>query len=365
MTTASDGAADAAAAALLDAPGTYEARDPRGYARLLDGLPAQSREAWALASSWTLPPDFADFGPPSRVLLLGMGGSAIGADVVAAVARQRGRIPVEVVREYEAPEIDDRALVIACSFSGNTEETLAAFEGTLGRPGMRLAVTTGGQLAADARTRGTPLITYAWDGPPRTALGFGVFTALGLLARLGVIAIGEDEVDTAIAALEDAVARYGTAVPANDAKRLAVSIGARVPVILGPGFLEVAARRFATEVNENAKQWAFYAPLPEFNHNALQGLAGPTGTPANLAPIFLDAATVHPRNRKRVQETARSMSEHGASPQVIEIDGASPLETILRAMSLATWTSYYLAMLHEVDPEPVPTIEAFKQRLVG
>ena len=347
---------------ILDSAATIAAHDPSSFHALLEQLPAQARDAWALAQSWTLPPGF---GMPSRVVLLGMGGSAIGADIVATIAGLRSRVPVEVVRDYDAPSLDDRALVIASSFSGDTEETIAALEGTLGQPGMRVAITTGGRMANDARARGVPLITYAWSGPPRTALGYGLFITLGLLARLDVIDVRDDEIAVALDALADAAQQYGLDAPMNPAKRLAIAIGDRVPVIIAPDFLDVAARRFAAEVNENAKQWAFSVVIPEFNHNALQVLSGPGGAPAMLAPIILDASTVHERNRRRVLETARIRSEHGAPPLMIEVGGASPLETILRATSLATWTSYYLAMLRGVDPTPVPTIDTFKQRMAG
>ena len=345
---------------MLDSPAAIAQRDPSSFHRLLAQLPEQSRDAWALARSWPLP---AGFHTPSRVVLAGVGGSAIGADIVATLARLHGPVPVEVLRQYQAPALDTDALVIACSFSGNTEETTAAFEATLATPGMRLALTTGGRLADLARERGVPLLAYAWDGPPRTALGYGMFTILGLAARLGAIDVGEDEVTVAISGLSEAVRQYGLAAPMNEAKRLAIAIGDRVPVIIGADFLDVAARRFATEVNENAKQWAFSAALPEFNHNAMQALAGPTGTPGTLLPIIIDAPAVHPRNRRRVQETMRMMSEAGVSAQLIDTGGSTPLDAIMRATSLASWTSYYLAMLHDVDPTPVPTLDAFKARM--
>ncbi len=344
---------------VLDTPAITK-RDPSSFHRLLARLPEQARDAWALGKSWPMP---AGFGTPSRVVLLGLGGSAIGADIVATLARLQSAIPVEVVRQYAAPRLDDRALVIASSFSGNTEEPIAAFEGTLGQPGMRIAFTTGGRLAREARERGAPLLEYTWDGPPRTALGYGVFTLLGVLDRLGVLSLSDDDAEAAFDALALATRRYAIDTPMNEAKRLAIAIGDRVPVIIGPDFLDVAARRFSSELNENAKQWAFCTAIPEFNHNALQALLGPHGTPTMLAPIILDAPTVHPRNRRRVQETARMMTEAGAPPHLVCVDGATPFEAILHASTLGSWTSYYLAMLHGIDPTPVAALDTLKERM--
>ena len=344
----------------LDNLEAIAAIDRSGYHRLLERLPEQAREAWALGQSWPLPPGFRR---PSRVFLLGVGGSAIGADIVATLARLHGSAPVEVVRQYTPPATDADTLVIACSFSGNTEETIAAFEATLGTPGMRIAFTAGGRLAALARERGVPLISYAWDGPPRTALGYGLFTLLAVLARLRVIEMSDAEAGTAIGALADAAERYGLRAPMNAAKRLAIAIGDRLPVIIGADFLEVVARRFATEVSENAKQWAFSAALPEFNHNAMQAIAGPTGTPSALVPIILDAPSVHPRNRRRVHETVRMLAVAGVQAHLIDGGGETPFEAILRATSFASWTSFYQALLRGVDPTPTGTLDAFKERM--
>ncbi|MFA7249137.1 MAG: bifunctional phosphoglucose/phosphomannose isomerase [Dehalococcoidia bacterium] len=345
---------------ILESPQVIARCDPSAFHELLERLPAQSREAWALGRSCALP---AMFHTPSRVVLLGVGGSAIGADIVATLARLHGRVPVEVLRHYQVPALDEHALVVGCSFSGNTEETLTAFESTLSTPGMRIALTTGGRLATIANERGVPLISYAWGGPPRTALGFGLFTILGLLTRLGAIDVSDAEVEGAIAALGEATERYGLAAPMNEAKALAIAVGKRLPVVIGADFLEVAARRFASEVSENAKQWAFSAALPEFNHNTLQALGSPAGMPHALVPIILDAPAVHPRDRRRVTETERLMTESGARVHVLDAGGDTPLEAIVRATSLASWTSYYMAMLQGIDPLPIEVLETLKSRM--
>jgi len=335
--------------------------DPSGFHTLLEGLPRQSRDAWALGQSWPIPPTFRT---PSRVVLVGLGGSAAGADIVATLARLGGRVPVEVVRNYGAPQVDGDALVIACSFSGNTEETISAFEATLGdADGMRVAVTTGGHLARIARDRGVPLLTYAWDGPPRTALGYGLFTVLGLLARLDVIPLDAREVEAALTGIEDATQRYGIAATPNEAKQAAILFGKRLPVIIGTDFLDVAARRFAAEVSENAKQWAFAAALPEFDHNMLQSLGSPGGMPHAIAPIILDSPTAHPRNRLRAAETMQLLLDVHARAQIVDTGGTSPLEAIVRATTFASWASYYLALVQGADPWPVEVIDLLKERM--
>ena len=354
------------AEASLLAPGAIEpliARvDPSGFHALLEALPAQARDAWALGRSWPMPPAFRT---PSRVVLLGMGGSAAGADIVRALARHAGRVPVEIVRNYHAPIVDGDALVVACSFSGNTEEVIEAFEATLDHGAMRLALTTGGRLAAIAAERGVPAITYAWDGPPRTAIGYSLFTLLGVLARLDAVPVTDEDAAAALAGIEDATKRYCPAAEPNEAKRAAIAIGKRLPVIIGADFLDVAARRFAAEVSENAKQWAFTAALPEFDHNALQALASPDGAPSGIAPVILDSPAAHPRNRLRAAESLRLMREAGVDGRIVDAGGTSPLEAIVRATTFASWTSYYLALLQGVDPLPVELLDRLKNRMAG
>jgi glucose/mannose-6-phosphate isomerase len=349
------------------APAMIEAviakHDPARFHTLLERLPQQSREAWSLAQSWPLPQHFRT---PSRVVLLGVGGSAIGADIVTALARLDGHVPIEIVRNYEAPRVDGETLVIACSFSGDTEEVVTAFQSTLRHDtGMRLVITTGGRLAALAQEQGIPLLTYAWDGPPRTALGYSLFTILGVLGRLGVIAVRDEDVSAALAGIEEVTRRYGLATSPNEAKQAAILFGKRLPVIIGTDFLDVAARRFAAEVSENAKQWAFGAALPEFNHNMVQALGSPGGMPHAIAPIILDSPAAHPRNRRRAAETLQMLLDVHARAQIVDAGGETPLEAIVRACVFASWTSYYLALVQGVDPWPVEVIDLFKGRMAG
>lgn len=360
--TDTSSAGDAAALAPASIAATIAAVDPSRFHALLEALPQQARDAWALGRSWPMPDTFRT---PSRVVLLGMGGSAAGADIVSALARHTGRVPVDIVRNYRAPIVDGDALVVACSFSGNTEEVLEAFEATLDSGAMRLALTTGGRLAALAAEHGVPAITYAWDGPPRTALGYSLFTLLAVLARLEAVPITDEEAEAALAGIEDATARHGIAAEPNEAKRAAIAIGKRLPVIIGADFLDAAARRFAAEVSENAKQWAFAAALPEFNHNTLEALASPDGVPRAVAAIILDSPAVHPRNRLRATESLRLMQEAEADAQIVDVGGTGPLEAIVRATTFASWTSYYLALLRGVDPMPVEVIDRLKGRMTG
>jgi glucose/mannose-6-phosphate isomerase len=337
--------------------------DPGDMRGRIAGLPEQARAAWAEASAWPLPPPLRE--RSARVLLLGMGGSAIGADVVAALAAAASPVPVQLIRNYTLPPVDERTLVVACSFSGETEETLAGFRAALAAPCRRLAITTGGTLARLAEEAGAPVFRYRWDGAPRTAFGYGVFALLALLRRAGALPVDEAAVEAALAGLAaDAAALRPTVSAAmNPAKQLATWLAGSLPVIAGADGLEVAARRWAGQIAENAEQWAFATALPEVNHNLIVGFGAPAGAVQLIRAVILDGAGVHARNRRRADLTAEALHAAGVEARVVPAPGASPLETTVRACYLGDWVSLYLAVLNGVDPSAMAPIEHLKAAL--
>ncbi len=343
--------------ALFDDEDLRRRVDPTGFHDLLQRLPQQARDAWHLG----LEADLPSREPPSDVIIAGLGGSAIGADVVATLAAGMSATPVRVVRNYHLPPLTPHTLVILCSFSGNTEETLSAFDQVTASPAGAIAITTGGRLARRAQAQGIPVISYSWDGPPRTGLGFGVFVPLAILRRLGVLELPDESVEHAFAALERVTAENRLGVPTGRSRALATWLHGGVPAIIGADMLEVAARRWCGEISENAKQVAAGYGIPEFNHNQLEA-AGRAG--ADVGPlrfVLLDAPSVHPRNRIRVNQTAEMMLAAGRQVEVANAGGDTPIEAILAACALGSWTSYYLALMRGVDPAPMTVMDQLKR----
>lgn len=342
----------------LDNLEVYERLDPQGMGPLIAGLGDQVREAWAAGRAWEAP---ASFTTPDRVVVVGMGASAIGADVASTIARIGSPIPVDVIRDYALPPAAPGTLIVASSASGNTEETLSALEAARQQPGMRLAITGGGTLAQFDG----PLLKYEWSGHPRGAFGWSLMPLAGVLAGLRVLPISDDDVEAAATALDASAVACGVEVPtdANLAKRIALRLHGRLPFVVGTEFLEVAARRWAGQLQENAKQWAFFGALPEIDHNFLNGFGLPRAGIDQLHVLFLDADIAHERNRRRVELTGLALDEAGVAHSTEVTGGTSPLETILRACCLGDWVSYYSAMLNGVDPSDTRPIETFKQRM--
>lgn len=182
-----------------------------------------------------------------------------------------------------------------------------------------------------------------------------------------MLTLAPGAVDAALAELSGCADDWGLDVPEerNAAKQLARRIAGRVPVILGPDLLEVAARRWAGQLSENAKQWALFAALPEADHNLIVGFPGPDVAREALHVLLLDAPTLHPRNRLRVRLTAHALDEAGVPHDELLIGGTEPLDTLLRACYLADWVSLYAAVLNGADPYPVRVSDWLKQALAS
>lgn len=367
---------------VLDDPETYSRLDPTGIHKRFSQLPTRSQESWAAGQAWELP---ANFHTPRRVVVLGVGGSAIGAELIAALAASSSTVPIELHRGYEAPVMDEDTLAVACSFSGETEETLSAFQGTLEQPGMRLTIGTGGHLARIADDTGCPTFSYQWPGPPRTALADGVFPLLAILNRLDAVSISTEELDNTFASLAKAEQEWGPKSPEscsvseldrsdesepsqdsghyNLAKQIARRLVGRLPVIIGTDFLRVAAQRWASEINENSNQWAFHAALPEADHNLVAGFGAPTGICSLVYVVFLNSVAAHERNRLRVPITGELLRNSGVSQEEVDAGGVTMLESAMLACYLGDWVSLYLALINEIDPAPVTNIDSLKSIL--
>lgn len=344
-----------AARASLDDPGIYEL-DAEGMGELIAGFPGQVREAAELAASIRLP-GYREL--PRGVAVVGMGGSAIAADLAAGLPRQ---VPLLTVRGYALPPfVDQSYLVIASSHSGDTEETLAAFAEAGQRGCARVAITTGGRLAEQAGDAGLPLVTYSYAGPPRAALGLSLLLLLGTLERAGL----RPAVDLApvLAAVEEVASRCRPESPSgsNPAKQLAGELPGRIPITYGAQHLAAVARRWKGQFNENAKSFSAWEELPEADHNAVVGYEHPRRAPVSL--ILLESQEYHPRVALRLAATAELAAERGHPVHRGRAQGRGPLTEMLSLVHLGDWVSYYLALLNGVDPTPIPAIERLKAAL--
>lgn len=336
--------------------------DPGGMWERIRELGRQVREAWALVRDVRLPEELAR----SRdVTVLGMGGSAIGADLAAALLAGELRVPMAVHRDYGCPAyVGEGSLVIASSYSGNTEETLSGLAEARRRGARVVTITTGGTLAGEAERDGLPLVRFAYEAQPRAALGWSLTLVLGVLWRAGLARDLSADVDVALRELEDYAGRFPEGHE-DPAKPLARSLHGRIVGMYGAGVMGVLARRWKGQWNENAKNWAFFDVLPELDHNAVVGFPHPVGVGDHLTVVLLRSKHDNPRNALRFDITAELLGRANVPVEEVRLDGASQLSEVLRGVYLGDHVSYYLALLNGADPSPVEVISYLKERLAA
>jgi glucose/mannose-6-phosphate isomerase len=273
-------------------------------------------------------------------------------------------VPVFNVRQYDLPPfVDGQTLVIASSFSGETEEVLSAFTQALATPAPRIVITTGGQLLTTARANGVPAFSFTYNQEPRAAIGWGLMPLLAIGEALGLMQDVGRDVDAAIQVLSEIVAESAEEVPEakNSAKQLARELQEKLPVIYGAGPLLEVAHRWKTQLNESAKTWAFYEELPELQHNAIVGYGLPKSIARETAVVFLESATLmHPRVRPRYEFTHDLLRKSGISVLTAEAGEGCALAQMLSLVLLGDYVSTYLAFLYGVDPTPTKAIDELK-----
>ena len=347
----------------LDDPKVYEEHDPADMRGRIRELPQQCLKAWQQALGCELPSGYSSV---NKVAVLGMGGSAIGGDLLSSLVAAESKVLISVNRDYELPAyVDGNTLIIASSYSGMTEETLSSFSQALSTPAKNMVLTTGGKLKALAEQKGVPVFTIDYIAQPRAALAHSFFPLLGICQRLGLVSDKTGEVAEMAQVLEGLQATVDDACPTslNQAKQLATKLHSRLVVAYGAGILSPVAQRWKTQINENSKAWAFHEAFPELNHNAVVGYEFPPELAQRFFVVLLRSQHLHPRTLIRYEVTAELLRRANVSYEIVDGWGESALSQMMSLILFGDWVSYYLALLNETDPSPVRVIDYLKKRL--
>lgn len=347
----------------LDDAAVYESLDPSGMFGCLRETAEQCRLAWDMAADFQIPPDYSR---ARKIVVLGMGGSAIGGDLAASLVADQCTAPIIACRGYDLPAyVDENTLVIASSYSGGTEETLSAFEQALNTDAFKLVITTGGKLGTISGATRIPTFTFDYKAQPRAALPYSLFPLLRFLQRMYFIPDQQETVDETLAVMQALANSLDTTVPEadNPAKKLARLLYGKTTIVYGAGITAEAAHRWKTQINENSKAWCFHEVFPELNHNAVVGYEFPAEAAGQYFVLLLKSSLLHPRIQKRYEVTQTLLEQAGVAHQVVQMEGSSALAQLMGMVLLGDWVSCYLAMLYETDPTPVSTISYLKDEL--
>ncbi|MCK4657643.1 MAG: bifunctional phosphoglucose/phosphomannose isomerase [candidate division Zixibacteria bacterium] len=306
-----------------------------------------------------------DVGSIRHVVVCGMGGSAIGADLVRSYLGDRLKIPMVICRHYGLPGFVGRnTLAIGSSYSGNTEETLTAIA-EANKAGARIiCVTTGGKLEAMAAENSWNCLKIPPGLMPRAALAYSFAPLLVLMSRMGFVPGCDNELEKAASATRKRSEKYSIESEGNAAMELANRIYGRIPIIYAAqDHFDAVALRFKGQVCENSKQLAFANVYPEFNHNELVGWELYEPFVDKLIVLTLKDIDDHLRVTARMRIVNSLFSKRKIEAIELSSDGDSLLSRMLSLIQLGDFASFYLAILNGVDPSPVKVIDYLKSAL--
>lgn len=328
-------------------------------------LPDQILEGWRIAAEAD---QSIDFDRIHSIVFAGMGGSAIAGDIIRGLLGDALRMPFHVNREYGLPGFaGGGTLLIASSYSGHTEETLSAVGEALNRGCGWMAVTSGGQLGETAGRKERPLFALPPGYPPRAALGYSLGVLLKLFSPL-VPGLDDSAIEATVGFLKDESGPWlDIGHHENKPLALAEKLSGRLPLLYtstGPG--EAVAMRWKAQINENAKAHAFVGLMPEMNHNEIMGWEqnrGNAGILKQMVPVIIRFENDHKRVRLRMALTRRIIERIEVEVHEVRASGSSLLDQMLYLILFGDLVSYYMAILHGVDPTKIGNINRLKEGL--
>jgi glucose/mannose-6-phosphate isomerase len=358
----------------LSAAPPLDLDDPQGLASLdsqdvlgaVERFAEQCREGWNIGRAATGLPDGTDV---DSVVVLGMGGSGVSGDVVASVVEPRLPVPMRTIKGYgPLPEwIGRNTLLFAVSYSGSTEETLAALEDGRERGARVVTVSSGGDLAASAAEHGFAHVAIPSGLQPRASLGYLTMPLLAVLEKVELIPALDDDVEETIVVLRRVATtcRRASRSAENPAKQIAARLHGKVPIVYGSeGLAATAAYRFKCDLNEYAKSPAYWHFLPELDHNEIVGWNRLSElTAQRFVNVVLRDPQEHPRVAVRFAITRRLVESHLADVIEVRAEGHSALARVLSLIFLTQMAAIYLGLSYGVDPGPVDVIQSLKAEL--
>ena len=332
---------------------------------ILLNFPQQYMEASQLIPENGFPRSSNGF---SNIVISGMGGSAIGGDLLRSLFINSCPIPIIVNRNYTVPAfVNENTLFIAVSFSGNTEETLSAFQAAQNRKAHIMSISSGGKLEELSKAKGFSHGHIPVQGiQPRCALGYLFVPMVTCLSKLNLIEDQGSAIKEAVELISQSASNIGPDVPVatNLIKHAAISIYNRLPFIYGSqNYLDVVALRWKSQINENSKAMAFCNAIPEMNHNEIVGWGIPQDITHRSVAIMLTDDSDSERINKRINITSELIGSERVEIITVTAQGHSPLAKVLHLIYLGDFVSYYLAFLNDVDPTPIERINILKSKL--
>ncbi len=352
---------------MLDDKVKIKQLDSQNMVRSIELLGNQVEEVLAQATKVKVPSSYKKV---NNLVVLGMGGSALGAHVIKSVFFKNLKLPVEIVNGYEAPGfVNEKSLVVASSYSGSTEEIVSAVAGAKKKKAKILVICSGGKLADWAKKTKTPALVFSVNnnpcGSPRMGLGYSIFGQIALLANAGLLQLSGVEIKSCLQVISKYNNLFGVdnLESKNPAKQLATSLVGKSVWYLASEHLSGNAHIAANQMNENAKRFGGYFVVPEMNHHLMEGTPYPETNKTDLKFVLLESNLYDQRIQKRYEVTKEVLNNKKIEFASYKCQETKKLLQACEVLVLSSYVSFYSAMLQGIDPTAIPLVDFFKAQL--
>ncbi len=341
--------------------------DSQGMAGSIESVGLQCQQAWEEASKIKIP---ASYKKVNQVVISGMGGSALGGHVIESVYGKKIKVPIKITNSYFIPgSVDKNTLYILSSYSGTTEEVLATLPLARKRNAKLMIICAGGQLAKEAKKYRIPAYIFEPrfnpSNQPRMGLGYSIVGQIALLKSAGLLNVTSADFQKIIKSILKLHQKFGlkTKTTQNQAKKAALAINGKIPIIIGAEHLSGSAHIMTNQINENSKTFAAYFLISELNHHLMEGLKFPVNNKKNLIFSFMDSSLYPPKISSRMAITKKVLQKNKISYISYKFNGQDELDQVFEALLFGSYVNFYMAILNGIDPSPILWVDYFKREL--
>lgn len=345
----------------------YSEKDPQDVLGSTAQFADQCEEAWNETKHMDIPEEYKQV---NNIVVSGMGGSRFTPRIVKELYYDSITVPYEIVDTYKLPRyVRDNSLVILSSYSGTTEEVISCGMEAMTRQAKVMGICKGGTIGNILTENNLPRYLFSAKhnpcGQPRIGGGYLLMGHIGILHSLGFLGVDDSEVISAIEYIREFTKKMmpDVATDDNPAKQLAMKLYDMHPFLIGAEFLRGYVNGFANQLNETAKLISDYRHIPELNHHLLEGLKSPSTIHETGIFVFLQSDLYSDPIRKRFEITKEVVEKQDVSTHVVTLHGDTKLAQVLEGMVLSGFTTFYLAMMYDLDPVAIPWVDYFKQKL--
>jgi glucose/mannose-6-phosphate isomerase len=352
---------------ILDNSEGIKKLDKQNMLGSLQYLGKQVEQIWEEAEQVKIPASYKQI---NNILVLGMGGSALGAHVFKTLFKDELKVPVEIINDYNIPNfLNNKTLVIASSYSGTTEEVLNSVKQAKKRKAKIISISSGNKLGNWAKKNKLPSLIFSTEnnpsGQPRMGLGYSIIGQLILLSRVGLLKIDKTKIKQIIKTISYYDTIFGALTPTDEnlAKQLSLFTNGSSIWYTASEHLSGNAHIGANQMNENAKRFAGYCYIPEINHHLMEGMRFPDVNKSNLLFVLIESDLYHKRNQKRYKVTKKVLDKNKIHYFSYQTKEKNKLLQMCEVLVFSSYVSYYSAILQGIDPSPIPFVDYFKEQM--